>query len=129
MKRITLSSAKKKAWVQFSRYIRLVNADQNGNVRCYTCSTTKPWKEMQAGHGIPGRNNAVLFLEEIVKPQCVGCNMFANGRLAVFTRKLIDELGMEEYDTVSRLSNDVVKYTIFDFQELERWYKEQVEGL
>jgi len=65
-----MKKAKKKAWIQFSRYIRLKYA-KNGFVKCYTCSTVKHWKEMQAGHGIGGRSNAVLFNEDIVRPQCL----------------------------------------------------------
>lgn len=122
-KRIKPSVIKKKAWAIFSKYIRLSNADKNGMVKCYTCTTVKHWKEMQAGHGIGGRGNAVLFLEKIVKPQCVGCNMFAHGRYAVFTRKLIDELGMKEYDRVVQESNIARKYTAEDYQRIHDKYE------
>jgi hypothetical protein len=54
--------------------------------------------------------------------------MFANGRLAVFTRKLIDELGIEDYDNISRMSNQVVKYTATDFQDIEAKYKELLKN-
>lgn len=126
-KKVNKSAIKKKAWAEFSRYIRLKNADKNGMVTCYTCPTQKHWKEMQAGHGIGGRNNAVLFLEEVVRPQCIGCNMYANGRYAVFTRRLIDELGMKEYDRIVSLSNVPVQYKAFQYQEIYEKYKALVE--
>ena len=65
---------KKKAWAEFSKYIRLRSADSNGMVKCVTCPDDEPkkhWKEMQAGHFVGGRGNAVLFDEEIVYPQCL----------------------------------------------------------
>lgn len=84
---------------------------------------------MQAGHGIGGRGNAVLFLEKIVKPQCVGCNMFAHGRYAVFTRKLIDELGMKEYDNIVRESNIARKYNTEDYQQIHDDYEARFKAL
>jgi len=123
-----MKKAKKKAWIQFSRYIRLKYA-KNGFVKCYTCSTVKHWKEMQAGHGIGGRSNAVLFDEDLVRPQCVGCNYFANGRYAVFTQNLINEYGVKKYEEIVRRSNQVVKYTKDDYLEIERKYKELVNEL
>lgn len=122
-KKVKLSTVKKKAWDIFSKYIRLSNADENGMVQCYTCTTVKHWKQMQAGHGIGGRGNAVLFLEKIVKPQCVGCNMFAHGRYAVFTRKLIDELGIKEYDSIVSQSNVPIKYSAEQYQEIYDKYE------
>lgn len=124
MKAKTLTYYKKKAWSAFSLYIRLKYADENGYVACYTCGVVRHYKDrMQAGHGIGGRNNAVLFLEEVVRPQCVGCNMFGGGKYAIFTRKLIDELGLEEYDRLVALSNQTVKYTIADYEAKEQQYK------
>lgn len=136
IKKLTLSQAKKKAWIKFSLYIRKLhecyeaNSDQHdGFAQCYTCEKWFPLSKLQAGHGIPGRNNAVLFLEEVVKPQCVGCNIFQHGRLDVFTQKLIKELGQEEYDNMQRLSNMVVKYTVNDYLDIEKSYKEKLEAL
>jgi len=125
---ITISKAKAKAWKAFSLYIRLKDSVDGVN-ECYTCGKIFPIKKLQAGHGIGGRNNAVLFMEDIVKPQCVGCNMFANGRYAVFTRKLIDELGLDGYDEIVRQSNEIVKYTLSDYLELEKFYKNIVKDL
>lgn len=123
MKAKTLTYYKKKAWSAFSRHIRQKYADEDGNVACYTCGTIKHWKQMQAGHGIGGRNNAVLFLEEVVRPQCVGCNMYGGGKYAIFTRKLIDELGLSKYDELVTLSNQTVKYTIADYEDKRTYYE------
>ena len=134
MKTKTLSYYKMKAWKQFSLWIRLSNAIIEPTVLepcniCYTCGKIKSYKEMNAGHGIGGRNNAVLFDERIVKPQCVGCNIWGRGQYQVFTRKLIAELGLDVYDEIVKHSSDVVKYRIADYQEIEELYKQKLEDL
>jgi hypothetical protein len=70
-----------------------------------------------------GRNNAVLFLEEVVRPQCSGCNIWGNGQYKIFTRKLIDELGIDRYDELVTISNQTLKYTVQDFIDIQEKYK------
>ena len=62
-KKPNLKNLKKKVWTLCSKYIRLKYSDKDGNCTCFTCDTVKPWKEMQAGHGISGRTNSILFLD------------------------------------------------------------------
>jgi len=75
----SMSKAKRKAWSAFSLYIRISASDINGNAKCVTCGAVKSYKDLQAGHFIPGRRNAVLFSEEGVHPQCYHCNIGLNG--------------------------------------------------
>ena len=123
MKKLTLSKAKKKAWTAFSLWIRTKDMDENGFVTCYTCGKKKHFKEMNGGHGIGGRNNAVLFDERLVRVQCVGCNIWGRGQYQIFTRKLIGELGIEVYDEITRHSSLPVKYSIQDYLDIEEKYK------
>lgn len=123
-KKVSRKYLKEKAWNAFSVYIRTKNTDPHGFAQCYTCYTIKHWKQMDAGHGIAGRNNAVLFLEQVVKPQCRQCNRFKHGRLEIFTRRLIEEIGIEEYDKLVFLSKQVVIYNVSDFYEVIERYKE-----
>lgn len=124
-KTITKSKAKQKAWKAFSLWVRLSNSDTEGFVFCYTCGQKKHYKVMNAGHGIGGRNNAVLFDERIVKPQCVGCNIWGRGQYQIFTRKLIDELGLETYDEIVKHSSDTVQYKVNDYLEMEKEFKQK----
>lgn len=124
MKKVSKTTAKRKAWSAFSKYIRQKYADDSGMVACYTCGNKLHWKEAQAGHGIGGRNNAILFNEDLVRVQDVGCNVFGRGKYAIFTRKLIDELGLEKYDELVSLSQTVVQYKTTDYQEIEKKYLE-----
>lgn len=120
---------KKKAWSVFSRYIRMKAQDADGYVKCYTCQTKKPWKDMDAGHGIGGRSNAVLFDERLVKPQCKGCNIFGGGQYRIFTRKLIDELGLDEYDQMVKNSTTFLPLKENDFKDIYEKYKKEMEEL
>ena len=61
--------SKQMVWDYFSIYIRLRYANKKGVAKCYTCGKVLAIKALQAGHAIMGRSNAVLFDEEIVKPQ------------------------------------------------------------
>lgn len=126
---ITLKKAKKKAWKQCSLYIRLKNSDKNGFGECYTCGKRVHHKKANAGHGIAGRTNSVLFDERIIRFQCVGCNIWGNGQYPVFTRKLIEEMGMKAYDKIVSQSGTVKKYTLTDYEEIEHIYKEKVKKL
>lgn len=126
---LSLSQAKARAWKQFSLWVRMSNADEDGNVICYTCDKVVFWQKAHAGHGIGGRNNAILFEERIVKPQEAGCNVFGRGQYQIFTRKLIDELGLAEYDSIVSQARVPKKYTVQDYLEIESDYKERIKSL
>ena len=129
VKRIKLKVAKARAWKQFSLWIRLKNANRSGFVHCYTCNLVAHWKSLDAGHGIPGRNNAVLFMEEVVRPQCKQCNIFKHGNLAPFTRKLIKEHGEDKYLELVRKSEEIVQYKVEDFLRIEEEYRNRLESI
>lgn len=127
MKKITLSKQKQKTWKAFSLYVRLKDADINGLTMCITCGQKKDFKKMQAGHLIPGRNNAVLFSEDGVHPQCYSCNIMKNGNWPAYYEFMKKTYGQQIIDDLIQESRQVVKYTISDLQELEKYYKEQVK--
>lgn len=124
----SLSSLKKKAWVLFSQYIRQSSADNYGVCVCYTCGERQQWKEAQAGHAIPGRHNAVLYDEEIVRVQCVACNIFRRGNYQAFITKLIKSNGIEWWENKLSDSRQTVKYTRTDIQEIIDKYTERLKA-
>lgn len=128
-KPISKSKAKAKAWNAFSRYIRTKYADKGGMCICYTCGKIAPIKEIQCGHGISGRNNAVLFMEEVCRPQCVGDNVFGRGKQSIFTMKLIKEHGMAKYEELVDLSNTTIQYKTIDYVQIAEKYKEKLMDL
>ena len=91
-KTITTSRLKKKAWVLFSQWIRYHNS-KNGLSKCVTCGVWKPWKELQAGHFIPGRHNSILFDERGVHPQCYHCNVGLKGNPRAYDKYMRETYG------------------------------------
>lgn len=130
MKKITLSKAKEKAWKQFSKYIRLKYCTDGEYVECYTCGKFYHWKKIQAGHALAGRGNAVLFQEDIVRPQCVGCNVFQHGRLDEFVLKLSKEIGVERINYLRDLKHSgVIQFKTQDYLDLAEEYKNKIKNL
>jgi hypothetical protein len=115
-KKQTVKALKVKAWKMFSEYIRRKYSDSEGYASCFTCGKVKHWTEMDAGHGISGRGNFVLFLEEVVRPQCKYCNGPLGGNYEHFVPKLMD-LYPDYYDWVAE-SRKPHKRTKGDYLEL-----------
>lgn len=87
------------------------------------------WRELQCGHGIGGRHNAVLFDEEICRPQTVAENVFKRGNYPVFVTKLIQENGLDWWEKKLAASREVVKYTRSDLEALIETYKTKLKEL
>lgn len=128
-KKPTLRALKNKAWKLMSEYIRRKDADEGGTNYCYTCGQPKFWKELQAGHFVGGRTNAVLLNEEVIRPQCLMCNVFLRGNYGRYTLKMVDEVGREKVEELMALKNKVVKYTHSDLEEKIEDLKQKLEGL
>lgn len=131
----TTSKLRKEAWKQFSLWYRQSEADGNGNVTCYTCGASHHWKEIHAGHAIPGRHNAVLFDQDIIRPQCYACNVGKRGNYQVFVPKLIWEHGesfgdaMAWWDGKLAASRLTVKFTRQDLLDKIEDYRGRLETL
>lgn len=123
-KKPSLSSLKKKAWKLFSEYVRSKHP-----AVCYTCGESHRRKSLQCGHAIGGRHNAVLFDEEICRPQCVACNVFRRGNYPIFTTKLIKENGMEWWEKKLEGARRIVKLTRSDMESLIAQFKDKLELL
>ena len=120
---------KAKAWKLMSELVRRKYADDEGMCRCYTCGNPAPWRDLQAGHGISGRGNFVLFLEEVIKPQCSKCNIFRQGDYPHFIPKLIEEYGIESYQEWVCESRKPLKRTKKDYVALVYELQARLEDL
>lgn len=109
---------KKKAWSRCSIYVRKRYANAYGYVKCYTCGIVKYWKDIQAGHGFSGRGNAILFEEDIIRPQCYGCNVCNAGKLHIFTYKLRKELGNKRFEELYKQQFGYKSFTQDELQEI-----------
>lgn len=128
MKKITKTAAKKKAYNAFQVYLRTLWT-KDGSVQCYTCERKYSFKDIQVGHWVTGHGNAVYINEDYVRPQCKGCNIFQNGRQGEFRDKLRKEIGSKVVDALLLAAKESPKITVSDYQELEAWYKLQLNNL
>lgn len=117
----TVTSLKKKLDAIFSKFIRQKYADSNGNCRCYTCGYTAHWKKLQNGHMVSRYYLATRYDERNCRPQCYTCNMFRNGMIPDFSKRLEEELGegitKTLYEEARKISID------FPYQEKIDYYK------
>lgn len=112
--------AKEKLDAIFSKYIRWSHADENGMCTCFTCGKVKPVKGIQNGHFIPRNILITRFDENNCRPQCVGCNMFGNGKFVDFRENLVKELGEKKVKEMEASRFKVMKVDV-------HWYKAQIE--
>ncbi len=131
VKKVSLKTARNKAWKVFSEYIRRKNADAFGNVHCCSCSWVGPWQESHASHFIDSRNNSVLYDERLVHPGCIRCNIFLKGNkvsYTVFMAKTycltIDQI--KEFDELKHKSRPMKAH---DHLEIYEKYKKLLEDL
>ena len=80
------------------------------------------WQDAQAGHGISGRNNSILFDEEIVRPQCKRCNIFLNGNEEIFHYKLIKENGLDWFEKKLKQKQTIKQFSNKELQDLYDYY-------
>lgn len=122
------SSLKKQVWKQVSRFVRLEDAlKHKGRCICYTCGASLDPKRAQAGHGVGGRHNYLLYDLRIIKVQCLRCNIFLHGNYPVFAVKLIQEHGLKFYKNM--LKYKVKKFSPQELRIMKETYKEKADQL
>ncbi len=130
-KPLTLTKAKKKAWEAFSRYIRhrdcLLTTGTTTHGRCITCQKVYEFKQLHAGHFIPGRNGNNLFDERGVHAQCGVCNLWKKGDWANYLDSMKELYGQEIIDELLEQRHEVKKYTVSELLEKEKTYKEKYD--
>lgn len=120
-------------WSIFSKFIRARDASWQGYCRCISCSTTKKWKEMDAGHFIPvGSDRALKYNEKNVNAQCRGCNNYKSGNLIEYRIGLIKKYGENEVKKLE-LSHEFKtthkKLNQLEINELHKFYKQKFAEL
>jgi hypothetical protein len=88
---------------------------------------------IQAGHFLPGRLNAVLFSEEGVHGQCLGCNgnppMGKGGNRIEYWLYMEKTYGRKLIDRLIAESKQTVIYKVQDYQKIAEEYKEKCAQL
>ena len=126
-KKWSIAYLKKVVWAVFSRYIRMKYADWRGNEECVTCGKVQHWKQMQAGHFIPGRMNAILFDERGVHPQCFLCNGPLKGNPRKYEAFMKAKYGQEVIDELDRLSNTTRTFTPDELIDMKNYYADKIK--
>lgn len=125
--------AKEKAWKAFSIFIRTRDCirftGSTDRGMCITCKREYPIKQLQAGHFIAGRGNAVLFDEDAVYSQCYGCNVGRSGAHVQYFLFMEKEHTRAYLEEIIRRSNETIKYTELDYLSKEQLYKEKLKRL
>lgn len=122
----TLKRAKVRAWQAISLYVRMVNATHEGFVKCFTCSTIKHYKEMDAGHFIHNKLDYELYNLQV---QCTSCNRYKSGNWVNYYEKMKEMYGQEVIDDLMRKKNIVTKYTVTDLLAIEKKYLDLIKSL
>ena len=128
-KKPSISSLKKKCWKVFSLYIRRKYADPiTGHASCVTCGVSKHYKELQAGHIVPGRGNSILFDERGVFPQCYACNCCNHGAIHEYIDFMKKHYGEEKgreiiEDLRDKSRNERKSFTVEELEWLIRDYQ------
>ena len=116
----TQAQLKKELDTIFSIYIRQKFSDSNGNNTCYTCGKAGTIKTMQNGHFVSRQYLATRWSEDNCRIQCLGCNLFGNGKPLDFEERLKKDLGSEYVETMKASRHISLK--------LDRhWYTAQIE--
>lgn len=127
-KKVSVSKLKKKAWVLFSQWIRM-DASINGEAECVTCGEKKPWRELQAGHFIPGRHNSILFDERGVHPQCYHCNIGLKGNPRKYDAYMREVYGEGVIRDLEMLDTIPYQFKPIELKERIKTYTEKLKEL
>ena len=119
--KLPITKLKAKAWNLFSKYIRYRDCYITTNTYvygvCYTCEKEYPFNKLQAGHFVDSRTKPVLFNPDIVKAQCMQCNVLKKGNKDFYTPKMIAEYGQDR----------VLEFLELRHNKDKKWSREELE--
>jgi hypothetical protein len=111
-------------WPLFSKYIRMRDCWETKKSFeygvCCSCGKTFAYRDLEAGHFLPGRNNAYLFYEKGVHAQCTNCNCYLDGNRVGYERFLIHKYGTEEVEFQKALHWKTKKFTLQELKDLKK---------
>jgi hypothetical protein len=110
----SISYLKRKADKLFSVFIRVRDCN------CFTCGRWLDFNSRQNGHYISRNHLNTRYDEQNCNTQCVSCNVFKKGNMAMYALNLTDKYGAEilrDLDVRKRLSvantreflNDIIR--------------------
>ncbi len=107
-------------------YIR--TRDQN--LGCISCGKALVLGKFDAGHYMESGNFSFTRYHELnIHGQCTECNRFKGARLNEYEKNLRLKLGDEKVDWIHDNKNTVIKRTIEDYRDIEKYYKDKLKAL
>ena len=125
----TISKLKKELDKDFSLFIRLRDADDLGNVICFTSGRTYHYKNIHAGHFMSRKCLATRFCEINVQPQSAADNLFGQGKQYQFGKELDLKYGEGTAERLQQKSKQIEKFSRIDYEEKISYYKSCVDKL
>jgi hypothetical protein len=122
-KSVKISDLVKKLDDVFSIYIRTRNMDENGTVKCFTCTNISHWKQMDCGHYWSRRIYVLRWDEINCQVQCKGCNIMNQGAGAQFSIAIKNKYGQHALDMLEQRKNNKFKLERFILESLINKYK------
>jgi hypothetical protein len=127
------NTKKNTAWKWFSVFVRtrdsIATTGTTTHAQCITCGKVYPINELDAGHAIAGRSNAILFNEDLCHAQCRRCNRMGGGELQAYKRILVEKHGQEKWDMWEASKRHHVEYTQFDYEQMAKSYRKRTKEL
>jgi hypothetical protein len=126
-KKLKIRPCQKLADAQFSLYIRVLNADEEGYCLCFTCGKKLPWRgsgSLHAGHFIGREHIPTRYDERNVKPQCDTCNTYHEGEHGAFALNLTKIYGEKVIEELVLKSNGHADLIAQDYLDIRDKYKE-----
>lgn len=113
----------------FSEYIRLRDADKNGNIRCITSGQIMHWTEADAGHFMSREHMATRYDERNVNAQGRSDNRFKSGKQFEHGLAIDKKYGAGTAAKLHVLSKTDKKWYAFELEAMCTYYKSEVKRL
>jgi hypothetical protein len=120
---------KKKLDTIFSTYIRLKYADEDLNVKCFTCDKVYHYKKIQNGHFYSRSILSLRWDEQNCRPQCYGCNIARSGNYIEYYKRLEKEIGKGGMEYLEYKRHQIKKMGKLDYQIYIDTYTQKVAEL
>lgn len=117
--------------LSFSQYVRLLNAEPDGRVQCFTCAYKANWAKagIQCSHFKSRGCFSTRWLKLNCEPGCINCNEFLSGNLAVFAERLVAKHGKGIIEYLEKESKRTVKLDINKVRKLREYFQAEVQRL
>ena len=126
MKENTIKTRKAAAKKYCHLYIRV----RDQNLGCISCGKALELGKFDAGHYMESGNFSFTRYHELnIHGQCEHCNRYKGAALISYDKNLRLKLGDEKVDWIHENKNKVIKRTIEDYRDIEKYYKDKLKTL